>query len=502
VKFLRKIFAPIDLTKGNPLKVIALFLTPILLSMVFQQIYTLTDAIIVGQTLSEPEIAGVNNSGTITFLVLYLGIGTSAGFSVVISKAIGEGKEEVARKSFFVQIILSLLISIVIAIAACLCIKPLLQLVGIYPSDDPYMRAEYEAAYQYLFIIFAACAAQIFYNMIVSVLRAKGDSLMPFLFLAAGVLINIGLDLLFISIFHLGPKGAAYATVISQGLAATMGFIYALIRYPELRLKKEDLKATPRFYFHHLKLGLPTGLQYAILALGCIIMSAAVVSFDVSSSGVTTPGLPAQIGYGAACKVFNLLSCPFSAIGSAILTYVSQNLGAKDYVRIKKGILASIILGLIFYVFLNLGLGLLLTINGAYQYIFLSPSIITEKTILYGNTYLYIAMPCMVILMLLYVVRSALQGMEKPSTAFIAGIAELLARLVFCFLLPRLIYGGNLDSSAPFSLYILVCFADPLAWLLSPLATFIPLIVVIKRGEQENAKSLQESANLEVTHQK
>lgn len=488
--FLKRIFTPIDLTKGRPVKVIAAFLLPILLSMVFQQIYTLTDAIIVGQTLSEPEIAGVSNSGTITFLVLYLGIGTSDGFSVVISKAIGEKDEATARKSFFVQIVLSFLLSVLIAIIACLCIPFLLRLVGVTPSEDAYMQQEYEAGYAYLFVIFAACGAQIFYNMIVGVLRAKGDSLVPFLFLAVGVVLNIGLDLLFIIVFKMGPSGAAYATVISQGVAAIAGFVYALCRYKELRFRKEDLKIETRFYLHHLRLGLPTGMQYAILAVGCIMMTSAVVSFDVSSSGVTTQGLPAQIGYAAACKVFNLLSCPYSAIGSATITYVSQNLGANDFGRIKKGIASTFLIGMAFYVALNLGVGLLITIGGAYQYLFLSSSVITEASIRYGNAYLYVAMPCMFILMILYVVRSALQGMEKPLMAFVAGGAELLARFCFCFLLPWLIYGKNLDSAAPFWLYVLVCFADPFAWLLSPLTTFVSLIKAIKKGERKAAISM------------
>ncbi len=478
---IKNIFKPVDLTNGSIAKSLLTFLVPIVLSMLFQQLYTLTDALIVGQTLSEPEVAGVNSSSPLVYIVLQLGMGCTAGFSVIISEKIGMQDKSGTRKSFFVQIVLSLAISLVLTGIGILLIPTLLSWLGIAPSaTDMAMQQEYQAAYTYLLYIYIGIIFQVFYNLIVSVLRALGDSLTPFLFLVGSTVLNVGLDLLFIMVFKMGVAGSAIATVISQGVAAIGAFIYGWKKYDALRISKDDVKVPAKVYWKHLYNGLPLGFQFSVLEIGIIVMQAAVIAFDFMPDGNMVAGLPAQMGYGTACKIFNLLMCFLNGLGTAVLSFVSQNVGAGKYERVKKGIRTALIIGIFLWLFI-VAVGLLLTINGAYQHLFLSDEKVTAESIKYGNTYLFTTVPLMIILMVLFVVRNALQGMQKPVWPFLSGVGELAARTLVCLFLPALINHGAVDSTASLASYISVCSADPAAWVLNVLISLPALFYYLKK---------------------
>jgi len=479
----RRLFNPIDLTKGQIVPTFLKFLIPIILSMIFQQIYTLTDTVIVGQTLDSASIAGINNSATLVFVILDFAIGCSSGFSVVVSEKFGEKNDDGARQSFLVQLVLGLIISIVLTLIGILLIPTMLGWLGITKSTTgSMMQAEYEAAYTYVVIIFSGILAQMFYNLIVAVLRARGDSFTPFLFLVFSTLLNVGLDLLFIVTFRWGVAGSAYATILSQTLAAIGCFIYAYKRYPELRIKKTDWKFSWKFVYKHLRLGVPLGFQFSILAIGIIVMSSAVIKFDrvplADGTYELLSTMPSQIGYGAANKLLGLLMTPLNALGTGMLSYMGQNYGAKEYGRIQKGFKYSIVICLIEWLLL-MSIGLLLTINGAYQHIFLAGDKITEESIEYGNNYLFVSLPCLGFLAVLFVSRNVLQGLQKPLFPFLAGVAELCVRTFICGVLPQLVTGAVITSSTPFEIYLLVCAADPITWCISSLILTIPVLVVI-----------------------
>lgn len=470
----RKLFDPIDLTKGSIGKTLIRFWIPIFLSLVLQQVYTVTDTIIVGQTLSESEVAGVSLSGTLVFLIIQFGIGCATGFSVIISERIGAKDESGVRKAYFIQLILGAAVSLFVTGVGLLTLRPLLSLMGVTPSGDPLMQAEFDASNTYLTILFIGAFSFVFYNMIFAVLRAKGDSFVPFLFLLGSTVVNIALDLLFIRVFHWGVAGSALATVLSQTLAAVGAFIYGRFRYPDLQIRKEDTKSPWASYWRHLKNGVPLGFQFSVLSIGILVMTAAVIKFDIDPNGLMVPGLPAQIGYSAGCKIINFLFAPFNALGSATLSFVSQNLGARDRDRILKGIRFSLVFGAILVLICN-GIGFLLTINGFYQHLFFSDSKVSAASIHYGNLYLYLCMPCLLFLMALLVIRCALQGLEKPLWPFVGGVSELIARFFFCLWLPALLY-GSLNSASGDAAYLVVCLGDAAAWLICPLISLIPLI--------------------------
>ena len=492
---IKDIFKPIDMSKGSIYKALLVFLVPTILSMVFQQIYTLTDAIIVGQTLAESEVAGVNSTGSLVFIVLNFGIGCTSGFSVVMAAAIGAKDEKRMRRSFFIQIVLSTIVSLFLTITGILMIPTLLGFLGIHESSvDLAMHSEYIAASTYLLIIFAGTIAQVFYNMIVAILRAMGDSFNPFLFLVASTILNVFLDLLFIVVFHWGVAGSAIATVASQGAAAIAAFVYVYVRYKNLRLGKKDLKVSWHSIVRHLKNGFPLGFQYSVLAIGIIVMQNAVIRFDINPDGSMLSNMPAQLGYGAASKVINLLMVPGNAIGTAILSFTGQNIGAGEYRRVKEGLRASIMIGLGFYLATTI-IGLLLTINGSYQYLFLSSEKVNPESIAYGNLYLYICVPSLIILTILFIFRNLLQGLEKPFWPLMSGFGELLARVLVCSFVPLLINGSAINSTASLLSFIGAALGDPFAWLISPLIALIPMLIYLKKLPLEDSTPLLTSAS-------
>ncbi len=486
----RKLFDPVDLTTGSITKGMVLFMIPILLSMVFQQLYTLTDTIIVGQNLGPYEIAGINDVSCLCNIPLQFCIGATSGFSVAMSHKIGEKDEVGVRKSFYLQITLCVILTIILTIAFCFSTDLLLSLMKITPSStDANQQLLYESAHDYLFIIFLGIVASMAYNFILANLRALGDSFTPFLFLVFGVVINIVLDLLFIIPLQWGVKGSAWATVLSQALAAIGCLVYTFIKYKNLHFHKGDMRFTKEFVIEHLKLGLPLGLQSAILQIGIIIMQMGVIAFDYTPDGVLVSGTPAQVGYSVACKINLIIMNVYQSVATAMMTFLGQNYGSKNDGRIRKGFLTGTIINLIFYVILTIA-GLLITIDGAYMYIFLKPENITSEAIHYGNLYLYLCLPCDLILMVLFICRHSLQGLNKPLFPFLAGIGELLARTLCCLFLPQLVNGGPTNSTSGSLSFIAVCLADPLAWIAAVSIMIYPLIKSIYGKKNRELTSL------------
>lgn len=476
----KKLFDPVDLTRGKIIKVMIPFFIPIMLSMVFQQLYSLTDSVIVGQNLSANEITGVSDAVPMTFLVLTFTSGLTAGFSTLLSDAAGSNDEAKMRRSFFIQIVLCLVFTVLLTLAAYFSIDFMLSVLKISPSaEDANMQAIYDSAKTYMAILFIfGIFSQMFYNLVTSVLRGIGDSFLPFLFLVFSTVLNVFLDLLFIVPLNWGVAGSAYATVISQFVSALGAFIYAFVRYPKLRIRKEDMKIDGKYLVKHLWFGLPLGFQYSILFIGVVVMQAAIIPFDISSSGLTVANNPAQIGYGVANKFSGLLMDFLNAVGMGMLTFVSQNKGANKIDRVKDGFRAGFEI-MTAVALISMVVGLLFTINGAYQYVFLAPDKVTEQSVVYGNTYLYVSLPFYFALGMIYLGRNTIQGLGKPLYPLLGGISELITRVVVCTFLPQLVNGAPIDSGASLASFAIVCAADPITWIFSAAIVIIPSFIII-----------------------
>lgn len=471
----KHLFDPIDLTEGKILHVILLFMIPFVLSAIFQQIYTMTDAIIVGHFLNGNQLAGVNNTIPVVNFITNLVTGCTSGFSVVLSRSIGEKKNDQARKSIFVSLVLCTILCIVLTVVALSCINPAMNwLLGSLEENGGSKAEIMEAGRIYLLINYAVGITSVmFYNLINAILRAMGDSFTPFLFLVAGVIINLILDSLFVIVFHWGVAGTAIATVGSQLFITILAYIYAFIRFPSLRLHKEDVNVSWKFIYDHLRLGIPLGLQFSILYIGVIFMTKAVVPFD---NGILDT--PAVNGYGAANKFSGLLMAFASAPGGAILPFISQNFGAKKFDRIKKGYKITFLMATFISIFCC-AIGFLGTINGAYIHVFLDSGKITPELIRYGNHYLYMCLPFYPFLSYIFLCRNAAQALEKPILPFISGMLELITRLAIVIYLPAIVNGGPINYQANIWSYLVLCSGDAVTWLLSSLILLIPVYYLI-----------------------
>lgn len=517
---IKNIFKPISLTEGKPWKVILLFWIPVVFSYLFQQSYTLIDELICGHYLEAAYVSGIDDTNSLTFLILQFAFGCSAGFSVVSGAKKGADDMDGLRKSFVHQLFLAFIISIVLTLVALLCVDPLLSILNI--NEGP----TYESAKIFITTIYAGLFTQVFYNLICAFLRSIGDSLTPFLFLFGSTILSVGLDFLFIvgipdilPTFGLddagGIFGAAMSVNIAQFIAALGCILYALKRYPFLRPKKEDLHINIAFAWEHLKLGLPLAFQFSILAIGLIVLQSNVVDFDFfSQSYYQATGTPyvdnfnvtyspivendgslsfnmAQAAFGPSNKFETFLETTLDALGATMISFCSQNRGARKYDRIKSGLNQSLIIGAIICTIL-MTIELLATINGAYLYLFLDKSYVTDAVKHYGQMYFYFIAPFTYILGLLFIVRSSIQGLGKSAFPLLAGSMEVIARVIVSIFIPIWVssIAGDPSITSVFGphygwSYLSVCIASPTAWLMACIPCVIGLVYYVYCGKLE-----------------
>ena len=463
-----------DLTQGVCWRTILSFSLPVILSYLLQQVYSISDAAIVGQTLTAQEVAGVNDTNALVFIFLQFAFGVSAGFCVITSYYVGMRDDRGVRRSLATQILLSAVLTVVLTALALALLNPMLAWINVTPDN----AEVYHAAYTYCFIIFAGIGAQLFYNFICSFLRSMGDSITPLLFLLFSTVLNVGLDLLFILSFHWGVAGAAIATVSAQLISTVGCFIYAFTRYPQLRLHRADWRVTWYDIRRHLGRGVPLGLQFSVLAIGIIVMQGGVVQFDMRDGVMVSNA--AQNGFGAANKLCNLVATPMNALGTAMTSFTAQNLGAGHYDRIKKGSLQALVMGFLLAA-LATGIGLLLSRGGLFYHVFLSADKVTADTIRYGNTLLYVDFAMYLFLAFIFVIRNCVQGIGRSAFVLGAGAAELVARIAVCLLLPAAVAGGTVSADAPALAFYALCAADPMAWIAADAVLAVPFVRNILR---------------------
>lgn len=250
-----------DMTKGSPMKTIVGFTIPIFIGNVFQQFYSMVDTVVVGQFVGTGALAAVGSTGTIMFLILGFLMGFSTGVTVLTGQRFGAGDLAGMRKTVASSVVLSAIVSIVMTAVSMLCMRRLLILMNT-PENVFY------DAYSYIMIICGGIVAQVAYNLLACLLRALGNSRVPLYFLILAAFLNVVLDLVFIIVFHMGTAGAAWATVISQGVSALLCLLYIVRCVPELWLKKEDWKFPMQMVRTQVGVGLPMAFQFSITAIG------------------------------------------------------------------------------------------------------------------------------------------------------------------------------------------------------------------------------------------
>ena len=442
-----------DMTVGSPTKMILNFTFPIFLGNVFQQFYNMADTIIVGKFVGAKALAAVGSTGTIMFLIIGFLTGLTAGFTVPTSQKFGAGDMKAMRKTVGSAVILSAVVSIVMTIVSMLGMRGLLKLM--HTPDDIFREA-----YSYIMVICAGIFAQVLYNLLASILRALGNSKTPlyFLILAAGL--NVVLDLVFIIGFHMGAAGAAYATVVAQGVSGLLCLLYIIKKVPILHLTKDDWSLDSTLVKIQLGVGFPMALQYSITAIGSMMMQAAL----------NLLGSLAIAGFTAGSKIEQLVTQAYVALGTTMATYCAQNTGAGKVDRIRKGFRSSTSIGIVY----SVAAGAVIVFVGKY----LTPLFLSEnitEIMNYVDIYLKCVGAFFIPLTIVNVYRNGIHGMGYGILPMMAGVAELIGRGVVAIIAAR------------YHSYFGVCMASPAAWILAGGLLLVMYAHVIRQSEKRFA---------------
>lgn len=420
-----------DMTSGSTMKLILGFAVPLLMGMLFQQVYSLVDTIIVGRFLGVSALAAVGATGSINFLIVGFCQGICNGFALPVAQRFGAKDYDGLRKYVGNSAVLSIIFGGAITFITVIACRPILELMQT-PADI------IDLSYHYIVVIFAGIPAIMLYNILSAYLRSLGDSITPVIFLVLSAGLNIGLDLLFIVTFHWGVFGAAFATVLSQAVSGILCLILIIKKFDLLHLKREDWKLDWGYSRYLLIMGLPMGLQYSITAIGSVILQASV----------NTLGSTAVASMTAGSRISMFVVCPFDALGSTMATFGGQNVGAGRLDRLGRGLRSAVILGaiystLILVVLIFFGRDLILLFVSAKE----AAVIAQAKQFLVTNAAFYL------MLALVNIVRFLIQGMGFSGFAVFAGVFEMVARtLVGLVFVP--IFG-----------FTAACSANPLAWI-------------------------------------
>mgnify|MGYP004522458169 FL=1 len=330
------------MTEGSIPRKILFFAFPLFLGNLFQQLYNTADSLIVGNFIGSDALAAVSSSGSLIFLLVGFFNGISVGAGVVIARYYGARDKEAVERAVHTTAAFGITAGIALTVLGIGATPFILKLMGtpsdVLPSSVLYFR-----------IYFCGSIAFVLYNIFVGILQSTGDSKHPLIYLVISSLVNIALDLLFVAVLGLGVGSAALATVISQFISAILCFIRLVRSKEEFRLNVRSIRFDLPMLKEVIQNGLPTGLQNSIIAFANVVVQSNINAF----------GKMAVAGCGSYSKVEGFGFLPINCFVMALTTFISQNLGAKQYDRAKRGarfgILCSIslaeVIGICIYIF-------------------------------------------------------------------------------------------------------------------------------------------------------
>jgi len=314
-----------DLTAGKEGKRILSFALPMLLGNVFHQLYNIIDSIIVGNFIGKEALAAVGASFPVIFVFFALVLGVTSGSTVVISQYFGAKETHKVKQMVDTLFIMLFFASIIISILGIIFSRPIFLLLKLPPEVMPLAEI-------YLKIFFGGSIAFFGFIGTSAALRGLGDSKTPLYFLIVSTITNIGLDLLFVLVFHWGIVGVAVATLISQGGAFLTAIIYLNKTHEIIKFSLFNLKFNRDLFKKSIRIGLPAGIQQTVVALGMTAIIGIVDKFGTSVIAA----------YTVAARVNSLATLPAMNFANALSTFVGQNLGAKKPERVRRGFIATL----------------------------------------------------------------------------------------------------------------------------------------------------------------
>lgn len=408
-----------DFLNGKIFTPMVRFAIPVLFSILFQQLYNTIDTLIVGHTLGDTALAAIGAASPIYDLLIGFALGFGNGLSIVTARSFGSHDETMLKKSAAASVVIGAVVVAVITVLSRLILMPLLNLLHT-PTD---IIGE---SYRYISIISAFTAVMFAYNLCAGLLQAVGNSLMPLLFLILSSFLNVVLDYVFIVHLDRGLGGAAEATVIAQGISVLLCLTYIAGSVRMLIPEKDHFRADVPLYQEMTAQGLSSGFMLCFVSAGSVILQ----------SGINSLGYLVIAAHTSARRLIQFFMIPCSAMNQTINTFVSQNYGAGQSLRIRKGMKYA-------YLY-SAGMTVVITVI-----IWLSaPAMLkwisgSEETVVLqnGTLYLRIVAPCYFILGVLNITRNGLQAIGQKILPILSSIIELIGKILFtALLIPKMQY--------------------------------------------------------------
>ena len=442
----------LDMTRGDPFRLLLQFSLPLFCSNLLQQVYNLTDTALAGHLLGSAALAEIGATAALYGLIMNFAFGMNNGLALTVSRCFGAGEREGIRRAVGWMVTLSAAVSLVLTTVSLLGRGALLQALQV-PAEV------WDGAAAYLTVILLGIPLTMLYNMEAALLRAVGNSVTPLLFLLFSSVLNVGLDAAFMGPLGMGVRGAAVATVLAQGISAVLGAVYLVRSYPELHFAPAHLKkSTRRAVMNMFWAGMSMGLMSAIYNLGSVALQSSI-------NALGSVYITAQT---AARRMAEMYFIPGGALGISVATFSSQNLGAGRRSRIGQSVRAALKIYFVWWLFVLaftflLGEPVLRLITGS------SDARIISNAMLY----LKISVPVIPPMAVLVILRNMLQGIRHTVEPLLASALELIGKVIFAvWLVP--VWG-----------YRAVCFCEPTTWIIC--FVFILLAVWRCRSDLQDA---------------
>lgn len=442
----------LDMTRGDPFRLVLQFSLPLFCSNMLQQVYNLTDTALAGHLLGSAALAEIGATAALYGLIMNFAFGMNNGLALTVSRCFGAGEREGIRRAVGWMVTLSAAVSLVLTTVSLLGRGALLQVLQV-PAEV------WDGAAAYLTVILLGIPLTMLYNMEAALLRAVGNSVTPLLFLLFSSVLNVGLDAAFMGPLGMGVRGAAVATVLAQGISAVLGAVYLVRSYPELHFAPAHLKkSTRRAVMNMFWAGMSMGLMSAIYNLGSVALQSSI-------NALGSVYITAQT---AARRMAEMYFIPGGALGIGVATFSSQNLGAGRRSRIGQSVRAALKIYFVWWLFVLaftflLGEPVLRLITGSSDVRIISNAML----------YLKISVPIIPPMAVLVILRNMLQGIRHTVEPLLASALELIGKVIFAvWLVP--VWG-----------YRAVCFCEPTTWIIC--FVFILLAVWRCRSDLQDA---------------
>lgn len=441
----------IDMINGPLLGKILRFSIPLMLSGILQLLFNAADIVVVGQFTGSDALAAVGSTGSLNNLIVNIFLGLSIGSSVLVAQYYGAQDWKNVQDVVHTSVLLSAVTGVVLVLVGVPLVGPLLELMGTPPEV-------LDQAVLYMRIVFAGMPAMMIYNFGAAILRAVGDTRRPLLFLFIAGLINVGLNLFFVIVFHMGVSGVALATVISQCISAALVLLCLSRSSASYKLYWKQLRITKDKLLQIVRIGLPAGLQGALFSVSNVLIQSSINSF----------GYIAVAGNTAASNIEGFVYTSMNALYQASLSFTSQNAGARRVERIVPVLTRC--LGCV--IAIGVGLSALALLLGRMLLGIYSPD---PQVIQYGMGRMSVVCATYFLCGMMDVVCGSIRGLGYSITPTIVSLTGA------CGLRILWIYTIFIWHRSLFSLYL----SYPVSWVITFTADLICFIVFFRRWKQK-----------------